>query len=194
MYFKHNNNATRAFDRNQPVDPKALLSLITKLCVFALHTIDKQLRLQRIKNTANLLSVLCHLNRHEYHAILMKTHQNLLAEAENVSLADGKNILLDFTNAIKTAMEIIETKGEKYSDAWKTALQTKLKETRKMLHKKANRLEKKLKKISEAPTARLFAQQKNIKGAPSKKLKISSQGVQEKSGLDIEQAKENVFE
>jgi len=180
---------------NQPVNEIALLGILKNLCIlFNCPSDNKQETLLGIKRTAGLMTALYYLDKDDNYQLSTTACKNLLAKGQAFPEGDDKNFVLNCANALKTALYILESEKPDHCHAWKTALRTKLKETRQMLNKKASHLERKMKKSSDTPTAGLFARQKNIEGVPSKKLKVSSQGVQEKSGLDIEQAKENVLE
>lgn len=182
MYYQNKSNPGRTPDLNHAVDQKDLLEITSKLCVFALHTVEKPARLKRILITTNLMATLCRQDENGYNT-LMNQYKILYKAGQGQSVKDGNDILLDFANALKMALDILGPNEKMHSEDWKKALKEKLEETRTMLRNKKESLERKMQK-SQDPTTSLFAaRQKKSTGDPTQKLKTSTNDSHKMSGF-----------
>lgn len=144
MFFQHEFDLELNLD--QPVNYTLLLSVISKLSIFALHTSDYAIRKERMAQTTRIMYALCNIdqknNRETLHYICNEIYEN----GEAIAQTTGDMAQLHFAKGFKVALYILDSKGMKFSDDWKNALVTKLNETRAMIRDKAKSIEKKLKK------------------------------------------------
>ena len=145
MFFEHELNLGQDLNLDQPVNDRFLLSVVSKLSIFALHTNDLATRLERMGQTTRIMYALCHFeegnNRETLHYICEEIYKN----GEEIASKTGDKSQLNFSLGFKAAINILDVNGMKFSEQWKISLITKLNETRKMIRTKARSVEEKIK-------------------------------------------------
>lgn len=145
MFFEHELNSDQHLNLDEPVNDRFLLSVVSKLSIFALHTNDLATRLERMGQTTRIMYALCHIEEGNNRKTLQYICEKIYKNGEEIARSTGDKSQLNFALGFKSALSILDTNGMKFSEQWKNSLITKLIETRKMIRNKAKSIEKKIK-------------------------------------------------
>ena len=163
MFFKNELSPDLVLDLDQPVNYKILLNVISKLSLFALHTSDYAIRLERMCQTTRIMYALCHINEEDNRQTLHYICDEIYKNGKTIALAGGDRSQLEFSTGFIVALKILDCQETKYSEEWKSSLTAKLGETRAMIRSKAKSIEKKLSKKHKPEKAIFFHTEKREK-------------------------------
>ncbi len=119
-----------------PVEDLILLRIVMDFTIFTRNASSNDLLLRQIRCCITVIKMLCNINQHK--AALTQMYEGLYSDA--AKFGDRGIDLIKQSNAIKAAIEILESSSEN----WKQAMITKLQNTSDTLCSMRSKVKKKL--------------------------------------------------